>query len=189
MNRAGRVVTRRRVGDIVGADHDGDIGAVELAVDVIHFLHGVVLDVGLGEQHVHVAGHTAGDRVNGVLDLNTLALQQVRHLLDGVLGLRDGQTVTGHHDHLVGVGHLDRCVGSRRGLDRALLGRASGGRGVTATERAEHDGRDRPVHRDGHQVGQDRTRGAHDHAGDNHRGVVQRQTCGGRRQTGHRIEQ
>ena len=113
MNRARRVVARRGVGDVVGADHQSDIGAGEFAVDVVHFLHGVVGDIGLGQQHVHVPGHASGDRVNGVLDLHTLVLQDLGQLFDGVLSLCDGQAVTGHHDHLVGVGHLDRGVRGR----------------------------------------------------------------------------
>ena len=36
---------------------------------------------------------------------------------DGVLGLGDGQPVAGNHDYLVGVGHLDRGVDGRGGLD------------------------------------------------------------------------
>ena len=36
-----------------------DVGARELAVDVVHLLELVVGDVGLGEQDVHVAGHAA----------------------------------------------------------------------------------------------------------------------------------
>ena len=112
-----RIVARRGVGDVVGADDDGDVGTAELAVDVVHLLHRVVLDVGLGQQHIHVPGHAAGDRVDRVLDLDALGLEQVGHLLDRVLGLRDGQAVAGHHDHLVGVGHLDRRVRGRGRLD------------------------------------------------------------------------
>ena len=50
-----------------------------------------------------------------------LASSRLGHLLDGVLGLRDGQPVAGHHDDLVGIGHLDRGIGGDGGLDGALI--------------------------------------------------------------------
>jgi hypothetical protein len=59
----------------------------------------------------------------GVLDRNALVLEQVGQVLDGVLGLGDGQTVAGHHDDLVGVGHLDRGVGRRGRLDHLVCRR------------------------------------------------------------------
>ncbi len=71
-------------------------------------------DLGLGEQDVHVTGHPSGDRVDRVLDLDALVLEQRRHLLDRVLCLRHGETVAGHDDDLVGVRHLDRRVRRRR---------------------------------------------------------------------------
>ncbi len=94
----------------------------EVVVDVVHLLHGVVLDIGLGQQHVHVPGHAARHRVDGVLHRDTLALFEhaSAQVLDGVLGLRDGQTVAGHDDDLVGVGHLDRGIGRRRRPRTAL---------------------------------------------------------------------
>ena len=53
------LVARVGVRDVVGADDERDVGAVELAVDVVHLLELVVGHVGLGEQHVHVARHAA----------------------------------------------------------------------------------------------------------------------------------
>ena len=85
----------------------------EFVVDVVHFLHRVVVDVGLGQQHVHVPGHPPGHRVDRVLHRDALVLEQAGQVLDGVLGLGDGHAVAGHDDDLVGVGHLDRGVGRR----------------------------------------------------------------------------
>ena len=44
----------------------------EVLVDLVHLEHDVVGHLGLGEQHVHVPGHAAGDRVNG--EAHVLAL-------------------------------------------------------------------------------------------------------------------
>ena len=70
-----------------------NVGTAEFAVDVVHFLHRVVFDVGLGQQHVHVPGHAACDGVDRVLHLDALGFEYVGHLLDGVLGLGDGPPV------------------------------------------------------------------------------------------------
>jgi hypothetical protein len=51
--------------------------------------------VGLGQQHVHVARHAAGHRVDGVRDLDAASLEQVRQLADAVLRLGDRQAVAG----------------------------------------------------------------------------------------------
>ena len=48
----------------------GDVGLRELGVDVLELEHLVVGHVGFGQQHVHVAGHAAGDRMDRVLDLD-----------------------------------------------------------------------------------------------------------------------
>ena len=49
--------------------------------------------MGLGEQHVHVAGHAAGHRVEYVKDLHR-ARQKVGQLVDHVLCLGHGRTRT-----------------------------------------------------------------------------------------------
>ena len=55
--------------------------------------------VGLGKEDVHVAGHSSGNRVDGVFDGDATGLKQPGKLFDGVLGLRNGQAVAGdEHD-------------------------------------------------------------------------------------------
>jgi hypothetical protein len=48
----------------LAADHEGDIGRCEIAVDLLQFKDLVIGNVGLGEQHVHVARHAPGDRMD-----------------------------------------------------------------------------------------------------------------------------
>ena len=52
----------------------------ELRVDLVHLLELVVRHVRLGEQHVHVARHAAGDGMDRVLDVDALLLEQLREL-------------------------------------------------------------------------------------------------------------
>jgi hypothetical protein len=84
---------RRRVGDVVGADDEGDVGLRELAVDVLQLEHFVIRHVGFGQQHVHVARHAARDRVDRVFDADAFLLELVAHLAQRVLRLRHRHAV------------------------------------------------------------------------------------------------
>ena len=67
---AGCVGARGGVDDVVGADDQGHVGLREIAVDFVHFDEPVVGNVGFGQQHVHVAGHAAGDGMDGEVDID-----------------------------------------------------------------------------------------------------------------------
>src|SRR4051794_1165509 len=71
---------RRRVDHVVGADHQDDVGVLELAVDVVHLLELLVGHLGLSEQHVHVTGHPPRDGVDRVVDLDVALAEQVDEL-------------------------------------------------------------------------------------------------------------
>ena len=191
VDRRGRRVLRRRVGHVVGADHERDVGALELGVGVVHLLELVVRHVGLGQQHVHVSRHAPGDRMDRVADLDPAFLELLGQLAHGVLGLGDRHAVAGHDHHAAGVGELDRRVGGARGAHGAgVLARALGALdGAAAAEAARDDRRDRAVHRGRHQVREDRARGADDHARDDQRGVVQRDPGRRRREAGEGVQQ
>src|ERR1043166_2006569 len=68
---AARIRSRRGIRHVVGANDQSDIGLRKVPVDDVHFKELVVGDVGLGEQHVHVAGHASGNRVNAETYINT----------------------------------------------------------------------------------------------------------------------
>ncbi len=106
------------IGDVVGADDEGDVGLGELAVDVLQLEHLVVGDVGLGEQDVHVARHSARDRVDRELHADALLLEQVGHFAKGVLRLADRHAVAGNDDDLVGLAHQEGRVLGRAALVR-----------------------------------------------------------------------
>ena len=110
--------------------------------------------------------------MDGVLDVNAAVLEELRELADGMLGLRDGEAVTRHDDHVLGVGELDRDVVGADRADRAARAGSRARRIVASPEAADHDVHHRAVHRIGHELGQDRTRGADQGTGDDQDGIV-----------------
>ena len=72
----------------------------EFGVDVLELEHFVIGHVGFGEQHVHVARHAAGHRMDRVFDLDAFLLQMVGHLAQRVLRLRHRHAVARHDDDL-----------------------------------------------------------------------------------------
>ncbi len=114
VNRAGRICSGHRVDHVIGADHQRDIRVLELRVDFILVVNQVVGHAGLRQQHIHVAGHAPGDRVNRELHRDAALDQQLAQFPDLVLGLRDGHAVAGNDQNLLRKGHHHADV---RGLD------------------------------------------------------------------------
>ena len=80
VDRTGGVVTGSGIRDVVRADDERDVCPRELGVHVLHLEELRVRHVRLGEEHVHVAWHTTGYRVDRVLDLDALLLEHVGEL-------------------------------------------------------------------------------------------------------------
>ena len=76
----------------------------------------VVGHVRLGEQHVHVPRHPAGDGVDAEHDVDALIAQDLGELGRGVVRAGDGEPVAGHDDDPLRVVEQDRDV---VGLHRA----------------------------------------------------------------------
>ena len=53
-----------------------DVGVGEVVVDLVHLQHDVVGHLGLGQQHVHVAGHAAGHRMDAEADVDAVLAQR-----------------------------------------------------------------------------------------------------------------
>jgi hypothetical protein len=171
VDRRGFVGLGNRIHHVVGADHDGDIGGLELGVDVIHVDDQVVGHAGFGQQHVHVTRHAARDWMDRELHVLVARDQLFAQLPDLVLRLRHRHAVARHDDDA-----CRPCTASRSGIRR--LDRL-------------HRARDRlalpppppklenstpvigPIHRLGHQLGQQHARRTHHHAGDDQRLVAQ----------------
>ena len=128
-----------------------------------------------------MAGHAAGDRMDGVFDLDAGGLQLVGHLAQRMLGLGHRHAVAGDDDHLRGVLEDEGGVFGRALLDRAHHAVVAGRRGGLAAEAAEDDRDEGAVHPLAHDVGEDRAGRADQRAGDDQRGIAEREADAGRR--------
>ena len=148
-------------------------GVVEVVVDLVHLEHDVVGHLGLGQQHVHVAGQPARDGVDAEADVDAALAQLAGQVGDAVLGLRDGHAVAGGDDDRAGRGEQ---FGGAVGGDLAVLAVVLVlGRAGLDAEAAGDDGDERPVHRLAHDVGQVGTGGADERAGDDQQVVGQQE--------------
>ena len=158
-----------------------------------------VVHVGFSEEHVHVAGHTAGNGMDGVVNGSALGFKSVGELLHLVLGLGEGHTVAGHDHDALGSGehvsgfffHRAGGLGSRSG--GGLGGsRSSGGSGLSGRSGgtgAEEDGGQGAVHGLAHDHGQHVAGRADDAANGNEQGVGHGETGDGAGDTAHGVQQ
>ena len=191
VDRAALVVPGVGVRDVVGADHERDVGAWELLVRLVHLVELRIGDVRLGEQDVHVTRHPAGDGMDRVADLDAALLEQVGQLAHVVLGLRHGHPVSGYEDDLVRVGQHDGDVVGARRADGAAVGIGCRSRGARAdlAERAEQDVGDRAVHRPAHEHREQRSGGADEHPTHDQHVVLELESGRGRGEAGERVQQ
>ena len=91
---------------------------VEVVVDLVHLQHDVVGHLGLGQQHVHVAGQASRDGVDAEPDVDAAIAQLAGQVGDAVLGLGDGHAVARRDDHRAGRGEQ---FGGTLGVDLAVL--------------------------------------------------------------------
>ena len=189
VDRALRVVLGGRVGHVVRADYEGDVGSRKVVVDVVELEHLAVRYVGLGEEDVHVSRHAPGHRVDGVANPSAVRLQAVPELAQRVLRLRDRHPVAGDDDERVGVLQDERRVLRAALLHRARLADGDSGHALgLGAESAEDDAHERSVHAPAHDVGEDRARRADQGAGDDEGGVLQGEADAGRRPPGVGVE-
>ena len=75
-----------------------DVHLGEGGIDRVHLLELLVGHVGFGEQDVHVPGHSAGDGMDRVFDIDAARFEQIRQVADRVLGLGHRHAVA-RRDH------------------------------------------------------------------------------------------
>ena len=102
----------------------------EGGIDLVEVIQALVGNIGLGQQHIHVAWHAAGNRMDGKFHIHAACQQHGHQFLDLVLCLRDGHAIAGDDNHAFGEGHHDAGIDSIDGLHAALhtvrLRRAAG---------------------------------------------------------------
>mmetsp|Transcript_125277 Transcript_125277/g.304184 ORF Transcript_125277/g.304184 Transcript_125277/m.304184 type:complete len:274 (-) Transcript_125277:2640-3461(-) len=150
--RAVGIVLGDLVHRVIGSDDHDDVRVLHLFIDFLHLEDHVVGHAGLGEQHVELPRHAAGDRVDAELDVLALALQHLHELSHSVLSLGHSETVArDDHDGLRHRHLVDDAL--RRGLTVLtgdLHGLASGSR-RRAVASQDHVSQ-RAVHGDAHDV-------------------------------------
>ena len=201
----------RRIDHVIGPHDDGQIRLWKERVHRVHFQQMFIVHIGFSQKHVHVPGHPAGNRVNGVIHLGPVGLQRVRQLLDLMLGLGQGHAVAGHDDHPFGPaqepGEFGIFISSRglcrrggrgcrprRGRGRDRSGRSGGvGRraGLFAAYRgfAKQDGHEPPVHGLAHDAGEHVASRADDAAHGDEQRVGHGKAGNGAGNAAHGIEQ
>mmetsp|Transcript_52380 Transcript_52380/g.159181 ORF Transcript_52380/g.159181 Transcript_52380/m.159181 type:complete len:266 (-) Transcript_52380:254-1051(-) len=107
-DRAILVLLGGAVGDVVGADDHADVGLLEIRVDLIHLQHPFVRHAGLGQQHIHLAGHAARHWVDAEAALDVVRAERGREVGDGALRARNSHAVAGDDDHGLGGGENRR---------------------------------------------------------------------------------
>ena len=154
VDRCALSLTGGRIEDVIRADHDHEVGRLEVVIDPLHLEEVIVGHIRLGEEDVHMARHTTGDGMDGKAYVCAIAGQRIGEVLHLVLRLCERHTIAGDDDHLlslveelggiIGSGiRLGRCLGS--GTDEVshrLLGVAEAHRHalLAGVERVLHSG-------------------------------------------------
>ena len=99
INGAVFFVERVGVDNIVCAQNDTEVCALEFAVDLAHFKELFIGNIGFCEEHIHVSWHASGNRVNGILDADSAGFQEFSKLMDCVLCLGNGHSVARYNNH------------------------------------------------------------------------------------------
>ena len=181
------VGARGGIGYVVGADDQGYVGLREVAVDFVHVEEPIVRDVGFGEEHVHVAGHAAGNRVDGEFYVYAALAEGIEKFADFVLRLRDGHAVAGYDDDFVGGGENSGGFFGA-GAANSLFFDSPGSGDLHLTKGAEKNVGKRAVHRFRHDDGEDETGRAVEGAGDDEELAVEDEAHRGGRETGVGIQ-
>src|SRR6266446_9949115 len=93
---AGSIGAGGGVSNVVGANHEGNVGLRKVAVDLFHLNQAVVGNIGFGQQHIHVARHASGNGVNGETHVHAVLAQSIVEFADFVLSLGHGHAVSGN---------------------------------------------------------------------------------------------
>ena len=198
--------TGGRVHDVAGAYHQHCVAVLEIIVDGFQLAEQVVVHVNFRQKHVHVAGHAASHRMDGIAHAAAPGFHHVGQFLDLVLGLGEGHAVAGHDDQVLHVGQsgngsrllhgsfldfgsgLSRRGGGLRGFSSFFL-RRHGLRNGLDHGLAQQDAGELAVHGPAHDLGQQHAAGAHDSADGHQQDVVDGHAGDGAGHTAQGVQQ
>ena len=181
---------RGGVHDVACADDHDRVAVLEIVVDRVELVEMLVVDVRFREQHVHVTGHAARDRMDRETHGRAVRFELVAKLLDLMLRLTQRHAVAGNDDDVFRILQGERGFGLGLGLGFGrgrfflLLG------GLVELDRlAEQDVHEVPVHSAAHDLGEQQTAGADDAADRDEQDVTDRHTRDRARHAGQRVQQ
>ena len=134
-----------------------------------------------------MAGHAAGNGVDGKLDIDTPFLKQIGELLRYVLGLSDGKTVAGGKNDPLGIIKQHSNLFRSTAFDLAFVEFLAGDGShllITDHRAAKQDGTQRAVHGLTHDLAENDAGSTDERAADDEAVVHQDKSSGRRRETG-----
>ena len=194
VDRCALSLTGGRIEDIIGSDHDHEVGVLKVVIDPLHLEEVIVRHIRLGEEDIHMARHTTGDGMDGKANFGAIAAKRVSELLHLMLRLRERHTIAGDDDHLLRIvedlregGLLLSCRSSRGSGGGCSLGGSFLPRRGSGL--AEEDIPEGAIHRPTHDLREEESGGTHDTAdGDQHH-VTDSHTGDRAGDTGERVEE
>ena len=179
VDRTASVAQGVGVDDIIRTDHEHDVGFFEVVVDILHFEHDFVGDVGFGQKHVHMSWHAPGDGVNSEEDLYAGVAKLACNLAHAVLGLGHRHAVSGYDHYAFCVLEFGRYIGrSHRAYLADLAVRRGDGFSFGSAKAAEDHVPDGAVHGAAHDVAEDGAGASDECARDNEQVVREHETGG-----------
>ncbi len=103
-----------RVDHVVGSDNDDHISLGKLGIDLFHLMKLLIGHINFSQQHIHVAGHTAGHRMNGKFDVLAGVFQLIHKIFNQWLCLGQSHTISRYNDDLL-------CISEPGGVGRTCL--------------------------------------------------------------------
>ncbi len=159
----------------------------------------LIIHIGFCKQHIHVPGHAARDRMDGVIDLCAVFLQCVSKVFDLMLGLGQGHAVARHDNDVFGVFENPcqtfvpvfrrrRAFGRNLGICLCHSGCCSGLFGGCCRF-TKQDGHEPAVHGLAHYAGEHIACRADNAANSDQQRVGDREAGNGARNAAHGVEQ
>mmetsp|Transcript_39632 Transcript_39632/g.100677 ORF Transcript_39632/g.100677 Transcript_39632/m.100677 type:complete len:336 (+) Transcript_39632:127-1134(+) len=176
-NRTTLDLLRRGIHHVVCADDKHHVVVLHTRIDLIHLKDPLVWHSCLGQEHVHLTGHAAGDGVDPELQIDIVASEQAGNLAHGSLCTRHGHAVARDHQYLSGIDkQLRHGINARLGV--LLWATVRTRRHRCIVHSPEEHVEDIAVHSVAHDLCEDGSAEADERAHDRKDGALQQEALG-----------
>src|SRR5699024_703652 len=157
INRTALLRLSSRIYHIIGPNDKHNVSGFKFRIDLFHIKKLIVWHVCFGQQHIHMAGHAARDRMDAVLYFHPSLPHLINYFLKYMMRLSNGQLIAGGNHDLISISTLYGYSLSRRFATRfiGIGGRTSSSAASaiahTSTEKYLRKG---SIHRFAHSIGQ-----------------------------------